>query len=137
MELLLIVQGLLNLAVFAALLFWWRDRRALSHTLSESRLAESLRVLEIRTKQADTELVHYRTRMEELVRTMNSLCERAKFILSRSAKARESQELTMEELELRSPNENTSSIVAAKPPAAVFTSEISLDLRSVLRDQLA
>lgn len=148
-----IVQLALDVALILTVMALWKPERQSSSedSASEGRITASLNVLETRALQLEKDIQGYRKTIDEQLTTLLAICDQARQILDKG-QARVTNFLpSLEEDELRvTPTEIIPapvepSITALKIPTlqeleAVrlrHRSDITLDLKTILKDQLA
>jgi len=145
MEWIWAVQATL-LALLSALAFCvWRVQRRLSRFLAEDRVIAGLNILEARLQEWDAEARDRKEKAIQQLRILVRVCEKAKEILEHN-QTQGASSISLEENELKAlvaeptlPDETQSipTLQQVEETKKRLKGDIALDLRSLLRDQLA
>ena len=126
--------------ITVGLIFILVNRTKTKGALSTEKMAAAVSVLESRMRQTEKEVFESRQKWDEKLKSLNRICEEAQKLFSKGLSSDPILPPTQEENELRS-------VVASKDEIPTLQelqktrqrlhTEIQLDLRSLLRDQLA
>lgn len=135
------------LVIISALVFVvWRLQRRFTHLLAEDRVTAGLNILEARLQEWDGDARDRKERALQHLRSLQKICEKAKEILEQNQTHAAAQPISLEENELKAlvaepalPDETQSipTLQQVEETKKRLKQEIALDLRSLLREQLA
>jgi hypothetical protein len=135
-----------DIALITLAVLWLNDRRKNSLSHQEDRLLASMRALDTRASQYESRWLEFQNEMTSQLKTLHRVCDQAQRILDRSRQTLAHMVPTLEECELkavlsgheiRASNEPTiPSVKDLEKTRHRIQSEVSMDLRSLLREQL-
>lgn len=146
------VQLALDVALILTIMALWKPERQKKgeESASEERIKASLNVLETRALQLEKDIQQYRKTIDEQLNALLAICDQARQILARGQTRITAFAPTLEEDELKlssaPPSAETTSVAAShKIPTLQeleaarvrHRSDITLDLKTILKDQLA
>jgi hypothetical protein len=139
-------QATLLMMVSALAFLLWRVQRRLGTYLAEDRVTAGLNVLEARLQEWDGEARDRKEKIVAQLRILQRICDKAKEILEQNQTQGASQAISVEENELKAlasepalPDETQSipTLQQVEETKKRLKQEMALDLRSLLREQLA
>lgn len=142
------LQWAINSFLLVACMVLWLERRRGLGAFAPEKLTAYLNVLEARATSLETESLRHREKVGLQLKSLHQICEQARSILERGHAQLRSLCPTSEEGELRLVAE-TKTVEKLPSPESIptlqelektqdrLTSEIGLDLKTILKDQLA
>jgi hypothetical protein len=138
--------GLDFLFLLLVIMLWWNQRQGQAETKvsGDERVAAALTSLDERAQELERQAARYRQRLEEELAALHRICERAKSVLSQGQSSFPPSD---EEYELKAalsaeksdgiPKSEIPTLHQIERTRERLKSEIAVDLRHLLRDQLA
>jgi hypothetical protein len=143
MVLLWVIQLIINVLLVTFIFVWWRER-ALRKMVEPSTENLAVNVLHSPVGHWEKEILLYKKKNEDQLKTLSSLCEKAQAILTQHASealSPSSEEEELRSLKLRAPfqtgGRSIPSVQELEIRKQAVKTEIPFDLRSLLRDQLS